>query len=413
VKVVNNISSAKNVLFGGRSNLNNIKGGGNIFPARVSYTILNNTDYPSVFKDYGEWNSIGGVFFTSVNIPTNNKVFTNDNFALPLFPNNKIFPLKNEIVYIITITGETHQSSLSGLSYYYFQPINIWNNSHHNALPDPIFTDFIETWEKTDYELSQGGNVRKVNNTTKEIELGKFFKEKSTLKNLQPYEGDIFYEGRWGQSIRFSSTNPLAPWGQDSELGEPITIIRNGQYEDTTNSIVRVQTEDINKDISCIYLTGNQKLPINVSSEKYNSFKSKITTPSQYKGEQIILNSGRLIFNTKKDSIFLSSKESISLSSNISLNVDTPETIIDSKNILLGNKDASEPIILGNKFLSDFKKLLESLIKISKGLQSPIGTPAPFTPNLTIPPLAVELEFTSQTILNLIDSYKSNTSKTI
>ena len=56
-------------------------------------------------------------------------------------------------------------------------------------------------------------------------------------------------------------------------------------------------TTDINKDISHIYATSTQNIPIQVSSKNYNSYNNAPTSPDKFAGEQIILNSGRLLFN--------------------------------------------------------------------------------------------------------------------
>ena len=51
----------------------------------------------------------------------------------------------------------------------------------------------------------------------------------------------------------------------------------------------------------------------------------KPTPPDLYQGNQVIINSDRLLFNAKDDSIFLFSKESIGFSANGSIHFDTSE----------------------------------------------------------------------------------------
>lgn len=386
-----------------------------LFPARVNYTILNDYEYPEIFKEYGEWNSIGCIFFSSNKISTNSKVINKGNFAKPLFPNYKIFPLKNELVYVTLFTNENSQSNLSDSSYYYFQPINLWNSSHHNALPDPFTNDSNFTFQNNDYLLSETGNTRKTSVAFPEIDLGKTFKEKNNIKPLQPFEGDVIHEGRWGQSIRFGSTvkSLNVPWSQEGNNGDPITIIRNSQHNDNKEAWIP-QVEDINKDTSSIYLTSNQVIPIEVASKDYKSYKSPPTNPEKYMGAQIILESGRLMFNSREDSILLSAKKSINLNTQKSVNIDVKEEfIVNSPKVLLGDKNANESVILGDKFLNDLKKLLTDIISLSTALQSPIGTPTPFVPNIAVNIEAVKVQTTSQSILNQIEKYKSKTSKTV
>ena len=387
----------------------------NIFTGSVRYCMLDDKTYPNVFKNFGEWSSIGGIFFSKINAPNPNKDFSTDNFAKPLFPNNKTFPLINEIVYIIALPNSNIQSNVGSLDYYYFQPVNIWNSTHHNAIPDPINNSSLPPSQQQDYQQTSGGTVRRVTDGGTEIDLGKTFKEKINIKNIQPFEGDIINEGRWGQSFRFGSTvnNSVIPnpWSRTGNNGDPILILRNGQYSDGKDPWIP-QVEDINKDISPIYATSTQNIPIQVSSKNYNSYNNAPTSPDKFAGEQIILNSGRLLFNTKTDSILFSSKKTINLNSVESINIDSPTFVANSKNIFLGDKNATEPVILGNTFLNDLRQLLTQLITLSTALQSPIGTPGPSAPNLIIAGPAQAMVTNAQNMLNRINNYKSKVSKT-
>jgi hypothetical protein len=387
----------------------------NIFPGRVRYCMLDDKTYPSVFKNFGEWSSIGGIFFSKINAPNPDKSFSTDNFAKPLFPNNKNFPLINEVVYIIALPNSSIQSNVGSLDYYYFQPVNIWNSNHHNAIPDPINNTSLPPSQQQDYQQTEGGTVRRVTDGGTEIDLGNTFKEKINIKSIQPFEGDIINEGRWGQSFRFGSTvNNSAipnPWSRTGNNGDPLIILRTGQYNDGKDPWIP-QVEDINKDISPIYATSTQNIPIEVSSKNYNSYNNAPTSPDKFAGEQIILNSGRLLFNTKTDSILFSSKKTINLNSVESVNIDSPTFVANSKNIFLGDKNATEPVILGNTFLNDLQQLLNQLITLSTALQSPIGTPGPSAPNLIIAGPAQAMVVNAQNMLNRINNYKSKVSKT-
>jgi hypothetical protein len=386
-----------------------------IFGARVRYTILDDKTEPTVFKEFGEWSAIGSLFFQKINNPNPSPNFTSDNFAKPLFPNNKIFPLENEVVYILSLPNSDIQGDVNNVSYYYFQPVNIWNSVHHNAIPDPINGNSLPPSQQQDYEQTEAGAVRRVTDGSSEINLGDTFVEKLDIKNLQPFEGDIFYEGRWGQSLRFGSTvnnSPISnPWSRTGQNGDPLTILRNSQYDDGKDAWIP-QVEDINKEGSSIYMTSTQAIPIEVSSKSYKSYKTAPTSPDKFAGEQIILNSGRLLFNTKEDSILMSSKKSINLNAVNDVNIDAPKTVIQSNEVLLGDKNAFEPVILGNKFLTDLNKLLTQVIALGTALQTPIGTPIPFIPNASIPIPAVNVTQIAIEMLNKIETYKSKISKT-
>lgn len=408
IKQITGLSSLTN-------NQNPVQPSTGMFSARVRFSMVNDKEQPQAFKDFGEWGSIGGIFFDRLNNPNPNPLFSTDNFAKPLFPQSSNIPLKNELVYIMAMPNSNIQSDVNAVIYYYFQSINVWNSTHHNAIPDPILNPTTPESQTQDYQQTSVGDVRRVTDGGTEIDLGKGFKEKLNIRNLQPFPGDIFHQGRWGQSLRFSSTlensEIPSPWSSVGEDGDPITILRNGQHEEDKDPWIP-QVEDINTDPSSIYLTSTQSLPIEVSSKNYKSYSSAPKSPNTFTGEQIILNSGRLLFNSKTDSILLSSADTINLNAVNSLNIDAPKSVLNSREIYLGDKNANESVILGDKFLSDLQKLLLSLISLSAALATPIGTPGPSAPNAAIPGPATDTQVKATNMLNKIEQYKSKVSKT-
>ena len=389
------------------STIGNSKAG--VFSARVKYAMLEDKTQPLAFKTFGGYQSIGGIFFSLLNNPNPNPNFSTDSFALPLFPNMSNIPLENEIVYIISLPSNNVQSNVNSVSYYYFQPVNIWNSVHHNAIPDPINGVDGQTG---DYQQVEGGTVRQVTDGGTEINLGNTFEERIDTRNLQPYEGDIIYEGRWGQSFRFGSTVSGSiipnPWSNNGVDGDPIIILKNGQHEESTETWIP-QVEDINTDASSIYLTSTQLIPIEASSTNYLSYYSPPIATNKYDGEQIILNSGRLLLNSKSDSILLSSNNSINLNSINNVNIDSPTLVVKSDKIALGDKNATEPIILGNKFLSDYEELCKNINSLATALTAPIGGPGLASPPiLTISPEAIKVASSSAKMLSNISNYKSS-----
>jgi hypothetical protein len=112
-------------------------------------------------------------------------------------------------------------------------------------------------------------------------------------------------EGRWGNSIRFGSTARIQndifqnDWSSTGEDGEPITIIRNGQPEDASPTGYFPIVEDINRDLSSIYLTSNQSIPLITPITNNPTVSSQPPQNVQtYEGSQVILNSDRLVFKS-------------------------------------------------------------------------------------------------------------------
>jgi len=177
-----------------------------------------------------------------------------------------------------------------------------------------------------------------------------------------PFMGDSLMEGRYGQSIRFGSTAKSQSekknnWSESGDNGDPILIIRNGQSDVVREPWVP-KVENINNTLSSIYLTSTQKLSFFTKSNIVDSFAlsqtSTPTNPSQYSGNQIVLNSGRLVFNAVNDSIILSSEKSIHLSSNDMVGIDGSKQIsISAPQVYLGltagvANSQIQPLVLGN-----------------------------------------------------------------
>jgi hypothetical protein len=129
--------------------------------------------------------------------------------------------------------------------------------------------------------------------------------------------------------------------------GSPIIIIKNGQNIIEKDPWVPV-VENINEDKSSIYITSTQQIPLDMINKTGSYAKSKLPeSVSSYSKEQIILNSGRLVFNAKNSDIILGSNKSIHLLSNTSINMDASnEIVLDSPKVYLGSAIGEEGIQL-------------------------------------------------------------------
>lgn len=347
--------------------------------------------------------------------------------AYPFFPNSTSYPLLEEIVLLNKLPSEFLGVSEASEKYYYMGVVNIWNNPHVNFYPSPRTTNgnIPKTENKSYQEISAGSTINIDENLSSNFPATQgTFEERDNIHPLQPYLGDTIYQGRFGNSIRLGSTaNPAnTSWSSVGKNGDPIMVLRNGQPTDTSqlpsNSWEPI-TENINNDKSSIYLTSTQKIPISAANVKYDSYTTSEnevpTTPDVYTGDQVIINSGRLLFNTKSDHILLSSQRTISFGAQKGFNFDTKANfVVDvGTNIKLGSKTASQSLILGDKFLFDLNQVMESLSFLCKMLQSeqiwPVGVPVPAA---NIIAAATTCEGLITTFQQRIESYKSKTSFT-
>jgi hypothetical protein len=211
-----------------------------------------------------------------------------------------------------------------------------------------------------------------------------------------------------GSTVKDTPNN----WSATGSNGDPILIIRNGQGVQTKEGWVPT-VEDINNDESSIYQTSTQKIPLKASSINYLSYKSNPPqTPDQYAGKQIIINSGRLVFNSTLDHILLSSKKSINLNAVESVNIDTPTTIIQSSKVLLGSKNATEPVLLGNSTISTLNNLIDNLGAFLQVCSTVVAT-APGTPLVPLNLAANQLSAQLKVIQGNLEKLKSKSNFTV
>jgi hypothetical protein len=410
-----------------------------IFSSRVKSIILNNK-HPR-FTEFGEWNSIGTIFIESAKNPLfDNQVSLIP--AYPAFPNIKHYPLVGELVPIIYLSDIDITGNTNSVSAYYLPPINIWNSQIHNAIPS---LNILPENQQKDYQQVTAGSVRRVTDKSTEIELGAYFNENNVLNNnpLLPYEGDIIYEGRFGNSIRLGSTvrdtlaNIVTPkgttknnWSDVGNNGDPITIIKNGQpnspigVDGSSDSWVPT-LENINIDKSSIYLTSTQQIPLSLSSDNLSSYlnlKETPKSPDSYSGNQILLNSGRLVFNAKNDHIILSADKSVHLVSNNSLNFDTVDKISMSTNMLFGKITLTSPkvylgsdigsegyvganlqsVVLGDNLKQTLTSIIEALGGISNAMTTAFNAGGPI-PSLQAEGIVLSTQVdTLRTSLNIL-----------
>ena len=227
----------------------------NLFPSRVKDILINNNS--DLFEKLDGWAGLGTIQFSPLytTLDNNNK---NLFFAKPLFGNIKQYPIKDEIVLILNLPSPKQNENENSSEYYYLNiPISFWNDNHHNAYADISYTN--------------------------QVQLGNTFDEKTNIKTLLPEEGDIIIEGRWGHSIRFSSTTPNKENNNNSwssvpsgNPGSPITIIRNNQKNNEQSPWIPIQ-EDINEDGSSIILSSDQEIPLNLSCNNLKTFNTTLS----------------------------------------------------------------------------------------------------------------------------------------
>jgi len=312
-----------------------------MFFGRVLKVILDESE--EVYDSKGSRLPIGAIVYR--NITTEKETTATESSALPIQSNIKQFPLLNEIVVLTQGPTSNIQSSVDSSVIYYSSVVNLWGSSHHNAIPEP--------------------------NTDISTLLGKDVKELSDINPLYPFPGDVLIEGRQGQSIRIGgNSSPKNPLVDSSNNGKPYILISNGQI--VTNNGIDYIIEDINKDPNSLYLVSDHIIPLTPANTKQDSYDVVPLNPSQYAGNQVLLNGGRVFVNAKEESVFISAKQSIGLNAEL-LNFDaTNYFCVDAKKIYLGKAArtavAKEPVVLGTQLENWLNTLLDTLDSVAQAM---------------------------------------------
>lgn len=174
--------------------------------------------------------------------------------------------------------------------------------------------------------------------------LGNYFESQPDIHKLKLYEGDNIIESRFGQSIRFSGYNNA------DNIFSPSITIRNGENGESLSSGEGKSTEeDINKDGGIICLSSGDRL-LNYSLPVTNTKESFLNYPNELKGNQILLNSDRLIFSARTAEMIFVSKKDVGFVTDGQFSIDATGgiNVTTDASIFVDTKDKDFNIDIGN-----------------------------------------------------------------
>lgn len=238
-------------------------------------------------------------------------------YAYPINSSIGSYPLIGELVLLQKIRGKNFYSS----------KVSIARRIQENAL---LGLNSILNRQATN-------NISTAAITQTEVQIdshkfGEYFKPDSRVRALKHFEGDTIIEGRMGHSIRLGSS-AVDP---SSDGLAPSLILRAGQAKDTPASLKTpfgLIVEDINQDASSIWMVSDQTIPFMPSTKPAGSFVRSVTDPPlKFDKAQIIINSDRVILNSKKESIMLFSNNQVNINSFENTTIDTDGDIILTAN---------------------------------------------------------------------------------
>ena len=309
--------------------------------------------------DGKDWSGMGAIVARMVDSQKNDPIQILSPVR-PLDPTSHEYPVRGEYVVLVTYVGR------QGKETYYTNKINLLGSPNENILPGKsgVRPDVILDEEKD----------------------GKYiydhFEPDPEIRNLFPYEGDNIYQGRFGHSIRFGSN--IVPDAHDDAKDtqkSPNILIRTGQLihadkfdklkyvEELKDSPIKPVKEDINADGSSIWLTTDQSVKLkkdkpevkigHPSNSRQHKLMSKVHRDKNPidGGPQIVINTDRLTFNTKRREIFGYSAGGIGWSTPWSFTIDADKQFCVATdkirfytttefNVLIGS-DALEQVVGG------------------------------------------------------------------
>ena len=356
-------------------------------------------------------------------------------WAYPIEKEFSAYPLYNEVVGVIQYFDNDR--------FYYTNKIN--NKNFTNTSADFRFEQtYGQNVSNPDYKSADGTPIKvigpqsKLDSSTNITDrpafrgiLGNYFWFNKNIRNLKRYEGDTVIESRFGQSIRFGAYDDvrvndigvytdykgegkLNPFSNlQSGGGNPMILIRNRHrliarsIDDKNKNEKNVGgyiIEDINTDGSSIHITSG----LTVSKFRTTCFKSYFSKDSseeqphfsppgstkfifpKLNGDQIVINSDRLILQSRAKETMHFSKKRYMIVTDSEYTVDAQDqivlttnqkTVLNSPAIYLGEyNNSNEPAILGQTCVDTLYDLCNWMLEHThwyKHNHPPSGGPSP------------------------------------
>ena len=322
------------------------RGGSEFYELEAAEVIecwLDEEDLPLVGEtDEPDWSKYGWI---AARMSVSNSGIDDIVNIRPLDTNIKEYPYPGEHVIIASYYGQK----------YYTQKLNLNNSVNLNSFPG--LSKVYDIWTQEVYK----DNLPMIGNFS--------------IKELKAEEGDIIFNGRFGQSIRFGSNvkeiidknqNLLPDTGIPQS---PNVIIRAGQGVEESNAN-RPVNEEINLDGSSIWMTTDQKVDIKLDNS-HSTFIWADKGSEGFGGNRITINSDGLILNSKKNNILMSSMGFIGFTANTEIGLEVPD---DTGRVYLGDGMANQPVLGGDQTMELFGLLVDYLLEFTNQLAPAMGS---------------------------------------
>ena len=271
----------------------------------------------------------------------------------PLNINDTHIPIIGEIVMLVQAPNRNIIKSVRSIEYYYISIVSTMGNTTNNAVKG--FSKPVQTPSDL---VTFTGNTTSPDSDS----LGDYIPELAK-SNMIAFEGDKIIQGRWGHGIRFTNTSNGSPqnsfWNKDGNDGDPLIVISNGHDSTYPDPYL----ESINDDASTIVLSSAQSIDLFMD----NKIQTSLQPINEFSAGQIILNSDRVVLNSKSDNVIISGNSGVHIS--------TPDWRTDF-----------------NEMMNIFKELLAEMKAQAEGSSPFVTGTGPTGPNSNSLKVLIDLE---------------------
>tara|TARA_B110000211_G_scaffold177654_1_gene200832 strand:- start:393 stop:1607 length:1215 start_codon:yes stop_codon:yes gene_type:complete len=303
----------------------------------IVYSVILDESHPEIKSGRSTLADIGSIQCRLMSSIQNNELI----IAKPLDSTVTILPIRNQTVFVQKF----------GSNYVYTQIAK--GSSPNTSSPTNAISSLFPGKQKVKSgntgkkysNVSNTGITRKDSNSINDLDgYGDYFTAEEGIHKLKLYEGDVLFQSRFGQSIRLSGYN------NSENVFSPTLILRSGESPENRKlpeeSLVE---ENVNEDGNIIFLGSGEKileytLPIENKKESFSKY------PSELKGNQILLNSDRIILSAKSQEMIFASKLDMGFITDNQFSIDASRGIditVDDE-IDINTKDFNFNLNIGN-----------------------------------------------------------------
>ena len=237
---------------------------------------------------YEGQSDIGKILYRPLGLGTERAAFFEDKVGTVAYPLDRSllkYPLPGEQVVIFFAAGDRLELSADDQN----RPLTIAYYSSVIASNKSVTSNTNSAFGVPPHRISSTERVTEAEASArfdrKIVDLDAFKDDNNQskiFKQLQPFEGDFILQGRFGNTLRLGSTNPIeqSPWSKGGGAsGDPIVILRVDRAV-TVGEQDMLTVEDPDLDDASIYMSSSQTIATTLScTTKMKAWRQTLGLP--------------------------------------------------------------------------------------------------------------------------------------